>query len=115
MSSAANYYTHFARRAWKHFRLRCSPARYMAWCRIVTDCEDGAHVQALARTHEETLSGRSVWRATLGGHTMRVVLDNETERLVTCMPWGKELDRLRTPPSRLKDTAARRRRERISY
>lgn len=85
-SARAAHERHFVRRARERFSLRISPERYREFCRRVVEVEDG--VKFLHR--DPKAPARTQWGVRFGGYPMRVVFDETTERLVTCMPFSDE-------------------------
>ena len=81
----AAYEQHFIRRAKEHFGLRVSPERYLEWCRRVSEVDEGVH--CLGRDTPT----RTQWGVRFGGYVMRVVFDDDTERLVTCMSFAEQV------------------------
>lgn len=80
-AKAAAQEMHFIVRAKQRFGLRVSPERYLKFCRQVIDQRDG--VIYLGATPPD----RTAWLIRLGGYLMRVIYDESTARLVTCIPF----------------------------
>lgn len=85
-SARAAHERHFVRHARERFGLRVSAARYREFCRRVIEVEKG--VKFLHR--DERTPARTMWGVRFGGYAMRVVFDETTERLVTCMRFAEE-------------------------
>lgn len=94
----AAHEAHFIKRARQRFGLRVSPERYRKFCRMVVEAEGTTYLGA-------TPPHRTTWLIRAGGHLMRVVFDESTERLVTCLPF-----RERAPNPGARDALFKRRR-----
>lgn len=81
-AQAAAHERHFIRRAKERFGLRISAARYREFCRRVIEVEAGVHYFG------RDSAARTQWGVRFGGHVMRVVFDESTGCLVTCMPFA---------------------------
>lgn len=85
---AAAQEAYFIRRAKERFGMRVSAARYREFCRRVIEVE--RDVRFLSRDLQKPWCTH--WGVRFGGHLMRVVLDERTERLATCIPIAESGD-----------------------
>lgn len=81
-TKAAADQAHFIRRARERFALKLTPERYAHLVRKVREVLPGT------RYLYATSPTRTVWRIRAGGRPIRVVYDETTDRLVTCLPLG---------------------------
>lgn len=81
LSKAFSQELHFIARTRERFGLVLSAQRYRHWIRKVEDVLSGT---VFLRAGDQP--GRTVWRIRAGSHTLHVVYDEGTRRLVTCFP-----------------------------
>jgi hypothetical protein len=81
-TKAAADQAHFIRRAQERFGLKLTPERYAHLVRKVREVLPGT------KYLYATSPVRTVWRIRAGGRPIRVVYDETTDRLVTCLPFG---------------------------
>ena len=93
----AAHEAHFIQRARRRFGLRVSHERYLRFCRVVVEAEGTIYLGA----HPPF---RTIWLVRLAGHLMRVVYDESTDRLVTCLPFREQSGEIQ------RDTVFKRRR-----
>ena len=72
---------HFRRRVRERYAFTLTPERYREWIAKVEDVHPGTKFLRPAGP-----PGRTLWRIRCGRTTLRVVYDETTRRLVTCLP-----------------------------
>lgn len=78
---------HFCRRARERFGLKLKAEGYRHLMRKVTDNLNGTRFIG----HQPP--DRTLWRIRAGGQLLVVVFDHTSERLVTCLPYGRDAHR----------------------
>lgn len=80
---AAAHEAHFIRRAQERLKVKLTPARYRHWTRKVRDVLPGTRYLYKDKDSEH----RTCWMIKAGTLRIRVIYDERTDRLVTCMAW----------------------------
>lgn len=74
---------HFTRRAWERLHVKLKPARYHYWVRKVREVLPGT--QFIDKQADKPW--RTRWLIRAGTLRIKVIYDEHTDRLVTCMAW----------------------------